>query len=305
MPKYIPARALLRLPQPTVTIVLVEHLGDIVACEPILRYAKEKYPTHQIAWLTKEKYFEALAGHPVLDYLASAESLSEATDLAERIRVTQPVINLHFTGRICTETGQIVHNGNDERITSENYYHWGSLLEAFSLAARVPALNIAPEFHFVPNLEVSSLPKNYVVFHCLSNEVERDWERGQWRKLLYFFFSRNIPVVELGHVACLASNNPLYHDMTHIHSIQTIAKVISTADFFVGVDSSFAHIANALRVNGLTIMGKYRAFTHHVPYTGMYSDGHIVRSLTAEAKDVSYQDVVEEYLSLSGCAQSF
>ncbi|MDR2695108.1 MAG: hypothetical protein LBC79_01845 [Deltaproteobacteria bacterium] len=298
MPQHIRPDALLALAGPVITIVRIERLGDIVACEPVIRHAKKTCPDHKIAWIAREQHFEALAGHPLLDYLVSTRHLAEATEIASRMAARQPVINLHFHNSVCPVTRQCIPNGNDARIISRNYYHWGSLLEAFSLCARLPRLSDAPEFHILPETPVPPLPERYVAFHCLANEQDRNWNTKSWKKLLYFFFSRGMPVIELGFAPLLASSNVLYHDMTRVHSLQAIAKILSAASFFFGVDSAFAHMANALRVNGLVIMGKYREFTRHVPYTGKYGSGHIVRCCDAPASAVSHEDVIRQYCAM-------
>ena len=298
MPQRISHQQFLNLRNQTSVIILVEHMGDIVACEPVIRYVKKRYPHHRTAWITKESYTEVLSGHPLLDYLVTVEHLEEAESLSQAFSVSSPdspLVNLHFSGRYCDATGNRIYNDNDPRITEENYYQWGSLLETFSLAARLPKLTDSPRFHILPDTQCPVLPEHFVVFHCRSNEEDRDWDRSQWKKLLYFFIRRNIHVVEIGFTPYLSSANPLYLDMTSIHSIQTIASVIAKADFFFGVDSGFAHIANALSINGLVIMGKYRNFDNHVPYTGFYSKGHIVRKHGHPASAIPCEDVIASY----------
>jgi len=36
--------------------MLLEHLGDIVACEPVVRHLKEKYPDSYFIWGVKQAY---------------------------------------------------------------------------------------------------------------------------------------------------------------------------------------------------------------------------------------------------------
>jgi ADP-heptose:LPS heptosyltransferase len=280
-------------------VVLIEHLGDIVACEPVVRYLKQRCPERPVAWIIKKEYAEALIAHPLLDDLVFTENLVEATRLTSSLTARHTVVNLHFNNRICMVTGEYVQNDNDPRITSENYYNSGSLLESFSQCAGLPKLSDAPEFHLLPSAEPLQLPEHYAVFHCLSNEEERDWNKDAWKKLAWFLFSQGVHVVEVGLQPVVSSYNPLYHDMTHIRSIQTIGYVISKTRFFFGVDSAFAHIANALRINGLIIMGQYRAFTDHVPYTGYYATGHIVRKKFEPANSVSVDDVIALYRELA------
>ncbi|MOA17479.1 hypothetical protein D3C78_1377400 [compost metagenome] len=56
---------------------------------------------------------------------------------------------------------------------------------------------------------------------------------------------------------------------------------MSKAELFIGIDSSFAHFANALNIKGIILLGHYRAFKTYMPYTGYYTyseGGKIINS---------------------------
>ena len=48
-------------------IELVEHLGDIIACEPVSKYLREKYPNRKIYWVINEKYRDVIIANPYID----------------------------------------------------------------------------------------------------------------------------------------------------------------------------------------------------------------------------------------------
>lgn len=77
-------------------------------------------------------------------------------------------------------------------------------------------------------------------------------------------------VVEVGLESRITVKHDKFKNCTNIHSIQVIAKIIQNAHLFIGVDSAFAHIANALGVYGILLFGKYKNFDFVQPYTGNY-----------------------------------
>jgi heptosyltransferase-3 len=52
-----------------------------------------------------------------------------------------------------------------------------------------------------------------------------------------------------------------------------MAKIISGADFFLGIDSGPTHIANAFEIPGLILLGDFKNFKNHMPYSGAYELG--------------------------------
>lgn len=297
LPNVIDGKQLLELQEPVVTVVLVEHLGDIIACEPVIRYIKQEYPNHKIAWVCKVQYCEIFFAHPDLDYIVPVYTLYRAAEIASQAKKLNHhiVINLHFSSRRCTVSRKTVYNDNNDFITMDNYYYFGSLLESFSMCAGIGKLSTAPHFYLDNRISPPSLPEKYCVIHAVSNEQSRDWDINKWHDLLKYLYSNGLYAVEVGLSPVLQSDSPYYIDMTNNHSIQSTAKIVSGAHFFFGIDSSIAHLANALQTNGLVIMGRYRDFIEHVPYTGLYSSEHIVRCLSASAYHVPAIDVISFY----------
>ena len=300
MPQMLTQEDFLNLNQPALAIVRVAALGDIVASEPVIRYAKKNYPHCITIWLLREEFTSLLRVHPLLDYLVSVSHLEEATNLAKKFleRPQRQVINLHFARQLCIDTNNFVTNDNDPKISIKTYYNYGSLLEAFSLAAGLPKLSVAPHFFLDPQTNIPELPPRYILFHCQSRDTARNWDPVKWKKLLYYFIGQDIDVIEIGLTPLLTSRNPKYHDFTHINNLQTLAHIIAKAEFFFGIDSGFAHIANALHVNGLIIMGKFTHFTQHNPYIGFYANDHIIRLTTHSAFHVEVDAVIAHYQRL-------
>ena len=286
-----------RINDPALIILRVAALGDIVASEPVLRYLRKEYLPCKIIWMIRKEFSEVLIAHPFLDYILFVDNIEEATLLANVLveKGNGKVISLYFSKVFCVDTKNYIVNNNDPSVSIKTYYFYGSLLEAYTIAARLPRLTDAPMFFLDQNVHVPELPDNFVIFHCLSRDTARNWDPVKWKKLLYFFISNNIDVVEIGFTPVIKSKNPKYHDYTDIRSLQVLAHIIAKTSFFVGIDSGFAHIANALCVNGVIIMGKFGPFTEHVPYTGYYAHDHIVRRYDAKAFEVSVEAVIDYY----------
>ena len=56
--------------KPVVGILLAEHLGDIVAAEPIIAALRNKHPKARIVWIVKDLYQGLLENHPQIDQAA-------------------------------------------------------------------------------------------------------------------------------------------------------------------------------------------------------------------------------------------
>ncbi|MCI0501486.1 MAG: hypothetical protein L0Y61_07040, partial [Epsilonproteobacteria bacterium] len=162
-------------------IDLHEHIGDIVACEPISRYVKQKFSKHQIIWIVKYPYSELVKYNPSIDYVLKITSLFEWIVLKKTI-LHKNIIELHLDGKIDPIFKIKLSNPNKYNIGLTNYFNYGSLLESFSLAAGLPKLSNAPLFHLAHPAKLFPA-KNGIVIHCVSNEIEKNWDKEKWNLL--------------------------------------------------------------------------------------------------------------------------
>jgi heptosyltransferase-3 len=261
----------------SIGIVLTEHLGDIVACEPIGRYLRERHPDALICWVVNERYVDVVRAMPAVDRVVSIGCLVEAQQLL--LGVFDETYCLHFDGRCCEHCQASLRSPQaDTRINLENYFDFGSLLPVMCRIGGLPALNIAPTFQVASaarsEIATMGLAERYCVFHTLSNESCKDWTTGNWAALANRLVTeQGLSVVEVGTASAFAGPQPGLLRLSGKLSIMQTAAVIEGAQLFVGIDSGPAHIANALEVPGVVLMGRYRKFTQHVPYTGGYADG--------------------------------
>jgi ADP-heptose:LPS heptosyltransferase len=285
--------------RPLVVVSLVEHCGDIVACEPVARYLRIQYPKMHLVWVCTTKYVELLRYHPDINEVARVTCLTSWLRV-RRLKLADRQIDLQINGRFClTCRNPIVNQIESRQVNLDNYY-FGALLPNFSLAAGLPALNEAPKFHFPADMPARmaslKLPELFIAFHCRSHEVARDWDIEKWRALKELIEKKiGIPIVEVGLKSTFAEQNDgTFIDLCGQLNLLETAAVIARSTLFVGVDSGPAHIANAVRCPGVILMGCYRHFTNQFPYTGFFALGGATVVRTPEAlSSLSVEKVFE------------
>ena len=257
-------------------ILCVESMGDIVASEPIVRYLKKFDDKASVTWIVKNQYSEILEFNPNIERIIKVECLNEGDILCEKLRqdASNIIVDTHFDGRWCSRT-KIRHiNKNNPLVNEKTYFYFSSLLGSFCLSAGLPLIEDAPCFYMdTGKTAPNDLPEKFVVVHCLSAECTKDWDKEKWNKLVDGITSAGYSVVEIGLKPVIKGVMPMYVDKTTENDLQVIARIIERASCFIGVDSGFAHFANALGIPGIVILGRYKNFNYPMPYTGNYAKG--------------------------------
>ena len=262
--------------QQWVLISKVEHFGDIVAVEPLARFLRRKHPNAFLVWCVKEEYRELLLDHPALDLVLTVVCLSEASAVAGS-GLFDYVYDLHENLRFCPRCLSLISK-SPAAVTMQNYLHFDNLLAAACITANLPILNDSPVIQ-IPSAARSrvaqlDLPPQYIVLHCSSRERVKSWPPSSWQKLAYRLHGHNLPpVVEIGQRSALTSRHTPTHNLCNKLSIMETAAVIEKSLLFLGVDSGPAHLANALHIPGIILIGKYRGFRRYIPYSGFYRHG--------------------------------
>jgi heptosyltransferase-3 len=270
-------KASLRPGQRLVCIGLIEHFGDIVACEPVARHMRAQRPGDHLVWLVRPAYRELVEFHPALSSVLIVDSLSEYDGLIDT-GVADAWIDLHINSRRCVQFGHIHYKrAGDPQINVENYYAYGSLLEAFCKSAGLPPLTEGPQLHLplsVPAaVDTLALPAKFIVLHPVSNETSRDWQSERWIELVRSLSSKlKVAFVEVGLKPQISSQVPAVVDLTGRLTLAQLCEVIRRSVGFIGVDSGPAHVANAAQRPALILMGRYRAFPRYMPYTGFFRE---------------------------------
>ena len=260
-----------------IAIMLLENMGDIVACEPVVRYINAKQPDSYIVWGVKKAYRELIDSNPNIDYALILHCLSERMLLIQS-GVFDEVVDLHFSGRYCslcrTPLGP---SQGSARINLNNYFDHGGLLASMSLNAELPALDQTPNLlipqNIVERINELGLPEKFIAINCASNAGEKNWLPEKWDDLINCLFGNyGIQVVEIG-LMPIAKRKASVLDLCGKLSILESAEVLRRAAIFIGIDSGPAHLANAVGSYGVILIGNYLGFERYNPFSGGYKDG--------------------------------
>ncbi len=259
-----------------VVLSLTEHIGDIVACEPVAHYLKQQDPGIYLFWVVTEKYKELLIENPNVDQVLTVNYLGEWIILKKLINKKIRVIDLHLDGKPCPLNKLELKNPNAKNIDIHNYYHYGNLLKTFSQSAGLEISDdVTPVLHF--NFDHSNnlnLPEKFIVLHTSGNDFLRDWKAENWNALVSDVLNNNpdIYIIEIGLKGVISKQSERFLDFCGKLTLKENALVISKAFFFIGIDSAFAHFANACKIKSLILLGNYRNFERYMPYSGFFKD---------------------------------
>jgi heptosyltransferase-3 len=271
----------------TVAIGLVEHLGDIVAAEPISRFARAEYPDARIVWVARKPYVSVPAGFAGVDAVIGVTCLTEWL-LLRACGLGDPTWDLHINGRYCPRCQiPVLKQGTAAALDADTYYRSGNLLAVECLSAGISVLTEAP---VLPVDRLASdavdqlgLPTRFIVTHCRSNDPAKDWPRASWMNLVEAIESEHgLAVVEIGlEPLVIAQDEGSRRSLCGQLSINQTAEVIRRAALFIGIDSGPAHLANAVGTPGVIMFGQYKGHDAFMPFSGRYEDGKgadIIRS---------------------------
>jgi ADP-heptose:LPS heptosyltransferase len=260
--------------QRLVAIILVEHFGDIVACEPVVRYVHAQYPNDLLIWVCRRQYYDLVSSHPKLNAVLPVSCLTEAFLLRDS-GVFDRAIDLHINGRVCDWFGTVQNKAaGNANITINNYFSYGSLLESFCQAAGLPPLRDNPVIHVPPaKKHLNSLPPlPYMIIHATSSKPERDWPPEKWTALLDALAKEFTGVfVEVGLEPRIAPGGRIINRCGQL-SLMELAVLFQHCAAFIGIDSGPAHLANAFCRPSVILMGRFKDFERYMPYSGFLQD---------------------------------
>jgi ADP-heptose:LPS heptosyltransferase len=283
--------------RPVLAIALVEHMGDIVAAEPIARLARTAHPGASVLWVARAPYATVPTGFAAaVDAVLTVRCLTEWL-LLRRLGLIDIVWDLHLNGRICPRCCvPLVKPGRPDL---GDYLHHGSLLQAQCLAAGLPPLRAGPVLRppaaAVRAVDALALPRHFVAVHCVSSDPQRDWPAENWQALLARLLLRpDLAVVEVGlRPMAILAEGPRQRSLCGRLAPLETAEAIRRAALFIGVDSGPAHLANAVGTPGVVLLGRLFGFPRYVPFSGDYADGTRATLLHAEGRvaDLTVDDV--------------
>jgi heptosyltransferase III len=258
-------------------ILLAEHFGDIVACEPLSRELKRIYPNSKIYWIVKKSYRELLDFNPNVDVVIEEFSVLYSMLLTEK-NPFEKFHNCHLSGlRRYNYLRKTLQNPLAEslNILTNNYFNYGNILEVFAKVGGFPVLEGAPQIYIPKSVENKidkfHFSKKTIVVHCHSNYSPKDWQVYFWEKLVLNILNEfDYNIIEIGLKSTLKVYHSAYYNFCGKLSLLETAEIIKRAEYFIGIDSGPAHFANAVGTFGFLLFGKLGEFEDYMPYSGNY-----------------------------------
>lgn len=287
-----------------ILVGLIEHLGDIVACEPVARYLRLRHPGCALDWAVAAPYRELIDSNPHVDRTLVVTCLQDWARLAAS-GAHDAVFDLHVEEKPCLPCGFIhAKASGNPAINPRTYFHHGALLEAFAEGAGLPRLSVAPQLHLGPAeaaaADALELPPHFCVIHRVSKVAAKDWPHDRWAAIARLAQKElGLAVVEVGAGDATTLPAPLPGSISLVNRLPVLvsAEVIRRAQVFLGVDSGPGHLANALRVPGVILLGRLPPFESYRPYTGFYASAapgvHLLRNGRGPVREIAEEEVAE------------
>jgi heptosyltransferase-3 len=260
-------------------IVLPERMGDIIAAEPIARQLRAA-PNDYLVWVIGRPFADLVRFNPNIDDILEITCLSEWM-LLDALSPGLAKTRLYVDGVHCSWFGgPALRNRNAFGIDMDSYFDHGSLLEVFSLlglGVRLDERPMAwPDLTFDADawLAGAGLANGFVAFHCgAAADAGRLWPAERFQAAANWV-PANTPftVLELG-------LEPVLKPLARIQRLggalplSRQAAVLARASAFLGGDSGFAHMANALALPSVILLGRYRHFQDQTPFSGPWKRG--------------------------------
>ncbi len=287
-----------------ILIGLMEHMGDIVACEPVARYLRFNHPDAHLTWVVNPIYRELVETNLYVDETIVLDCLTDWIKLKSHSQYDR-IVDLHVNYRICQHCQiPLVKKDGNPFVSVYEWFDYGALLEAFSVGAGLPKLSVQPRLYLQSDhaevIDALELPAAFCVIHRYSNSDEKDWTKAGWEALSSIVQNElGIPIVEVGAGKWAQTIPPLEGSISLVNrlSILETAEVIRRAKFFIGIDSGPAHLANAQHIPGIVLLGRHGFFRQYSPYTGYYATNaptvRIIRNLLGNVCDINIASVAE------------
>jgi heptosyltransferase-3 len=248
-------------------IILTGRLGDIIAAHAVLPALAA--PGKRLIWLARPGYVGLLADNPALHAALPVTSYTEARLLRLLFRNTD-FLDLHVDKSVCETFKFSVRNPNRHGIALDNFYHFGTLSDVYCLIATGKPASARPRIVCDPDFDTppyfSAPEKPVLAFHTVSEEAQRSWPAAQSKALAAHILSdTDFNICGFGRTPQLIQG-PRIATPGDSLTLPQQAALMARCRVFIGVDSAFAHMANAFAVPSILLLGDYRNFTTHLPW---------------------------------------
>ncbi len=262
---------------PLIALALIEHMGDIIAAEPIARLARVHFSDARIVWFVRKPYQALPSAYPEVTEIVVVQCMTEWL-LLWSYGIIDVVWDLHISERPCPVCKAFFQKpGEPGKVTYQTYYSLGNLLETQCMSAGIEKLRDGPVLHSSPDIirsvDALALPARFVVIHTKSNDDARDWMDTKWIEFInHLRTSFSGHVIEVGAIPHIVGSDAVQQrSLSGKLSMLETAEVIRRAELFVGIDSGPAHLANAVGTPGVILLGHYKNFHSYMPYSGLYA----------------------------------
>ena len=260
--------------QPSMLVVRLGAMGDIIHTLPAVGTLKKSFPDRRLVWVIARKWAPLLEGNPYIDELIAFDrgNLREYRIWWRRLRDLQDPVAFDFQGLLQSALigraarPQILY-GFDRSVAREP---WASFLYTESVMVKGPhriqrnvqlaqaagASVISYEAWIPAGKSEGALPSNPFVLACPS----AGWPGKEWPLENYELLGRHLA----GEGLTLVANVPLHrvHELRKFKNVQLHSSGLSgliaatrAARAIVGLDSGPLHLAAALRKPGVALFG--------------------------------------------------
>lgn len=252
-------------------VILTDRLGDIVAAHPAIEaYSKD---VGSLIWLVRPRFADILKLNPHVKEVICVSSYTETILLKFLLRRINWK-SLQIDGALCNVFGFRVKNPNSHNLNIMNYYNFGALTDIYYLIAHGCKKGIIPKIYHDDTFDVDAFfvstfcepNRPTVIIHSASEEAARSINIDVCQQVASWIEKNtNYNIIELG-------LDPVLTPTTRICCVQDKlnlseqAVLMKNSKIFIGVDSGFAHLANAFYIPSLLLIGKYHNFSLHLPW---------------------------------------
>jgi heptosyltransferase-3 len=108
--------------------------------------------------------------------------------------------------------------------------------------------------------------------HTTGNHPQKTLPNKCWDELANFILEKfgKYSIAEIGFEKKFNIKNARMIDLTGEKPLPVIYGLIDKSRLFIGIDSGFAHFANALNKDSLILIGSLGNFKYYMPYSGKF-----------------------------------
>ena len=268
-------------------VILMESMGDGIAGEPVVRELADE--SRLLVWVVCRPYGDLVRHNPVVDGVLELTCVSEWQILDLFLRRVDRT-TLLMDGVTCAWFGLRFNNPNPHGIRIGRHFLFGSLLDCYGLLAIGRRVDSRPGAHPDPAFDPLSWLKNegpesgngFIAFHCSAREAERTWPAERFRQVADWVLNNtSYGIVEFG-LEPILTETPLLRRLGSTLPLNRQMGLLAQAVLFVGVDSGFAHMANACHIPSVVVLGQYKGVSDQMFFSGPWRRGEGCRFVRTE-----------------------